>query len=224
MADNPGFSIGGFGSGLGGIASGVGQLFAAGGYKKAAELEQQNAAFTARVTGIQEQQQQREAFMAMGATEAAVGGAGFSLAGTALDLLKNSAQQASLEKNMIAVQGQIEENAYLAKAAEYSGMASASKASGIGGIIGGIAGVAGAIFSDERLKTDIKTIGFDSVGRRWVSYRYTWDAESVVRTGVIGQEIIHSDPHAVREDAGGILKVNYDRLKGGMARAELFNG
>lgn len=84
-----------------------------------------------------------------------------------------------------------------------------SKTSGFN--IGDIAKAAAA-FSDERLKEDIKTIGYDEKGRRWVSYRYKWDSANVKHTGVIAQEVMETDPQAVAATEIGFLMVDYGRL------------
>jgi len=88
---------------------------------------------------------------------------------------------------------------------------------GIGGALGvagtsaagGLAG-SGFLMSDERAKTDIETLGHDAKGRRWVSYRYRGHKER--HRGVIAQEVMRTDPHAVRMGSGGFLEVNYGAL------------
>jgi hypothetical protein len=76
----------------------------------------------------------------------------------------------------------------------------------IGGIIGGVL----SIFSDERLKENIRTVGYDDKGRRWVEYNYI--GSKTVRQGVIAQEIMESDPEAVHVGPFGYLMVEYGRL------------
>lgn len=66
--------------------------------------------------------------------------------------------------------------------------------------------------SDGRLKEGVRTIGYDHKGRRWVSFRYHWDAPDVVRQGVIAQEVAATDPHAVVEHEDGYLMVDYAEL------------
>lgn len=69
---------------------------------------------------------------------------------------------------------------------------------------------AGAIiFSDKRLKTDIKTVGEDASGRRLVSYRYKGDDKR--RLGHIAQEVKKTDPHAVTK-IGKHYAVDYGLL------------
>lgn len=64
--------------------------------------------------------------------------------------------------------------------------------------------------SDIRLKTDLRWAGND--GRRdWWDYRYLWDEPGVERRGVIAQDILATDPHAVSEDDGWLV-VDYAQL------------
>jgi hypothetical protein len=77
----------------------------------------------------------------------------------------------------------------------------------------GVTTAAAVAMSDGRLKDDVRTLGFDNRGRRWVSFRYHWDDPGAQREGVIAQEIIHTDPHAVVEDDNGFLMVDYGELR-----------
>src|SRR6185312_14755975 len=113
-------------------------LFSAGGYEQAAKLADKNAALVKLSTGIQEDQATRKAYELTGKTEAAAGANNLSLSGSAMDVMKANASQMSLQKNLTALQGQIDVNAWLEKAAADKGAAEAATASGIGGILGGI--------------------------------------------------------------------------------------
>lgn len=87
-----------------------------------------------------------------------------------------------------------------------------------GGFLGGIMGGIGDLFSDERLKNNVKLVGTDEAGVNW----YTWEwnsqakllgADKVAPFGVIAQEIQKQGfDHAVTTDPSGFLKVNYDML------------
>jgi hypothetical protein len=92
----------------------------------AAALADQNAQFTAMSTGIKEAQQNREVTQALGKTTAEVAGAGFAQSGSALDILRDSAQQGSLAKAVTSEQGQITEAGYQEQAASYTNMAAAA--------------------------------------------------------------------------------------------------
>jgi hypothetical protein len=66
------------------------------------------------------------------------------------------------------------------------------------------------LLSDARLKTDLEWAGHD--GRRdWWDFRYLWDAPGTVRRGVIAQDMLATDPHAVCERDGWLM-VDYGRL------------
>lgn len=167
MADfGSGFGIGQ--STINDFSGAVGDLFAAEGYKykqQGAQIEQgmytqaagfarQNEQFTAISTGIKEMQQQRELTQTMGATNAAVAGAGFESSGSALDLLAASAQQGALTHQVLGYQGQITEAGYEQQAkaldaqAQAAGVAAeaaaeAAKGSTITGILKGLGGLVG---------------------------------------------------------------------------------
>ena len=76
----------------------------------------------------------------------------------------------------------------------------------LGGLFGGVA----SIFSDRRLKKDVKRIGTLENGLPWYEFRYVWDADdSPVKYGVMSDEVREIRPHAIEVDASGYDKVNY---------------
>lgn len=136
---------GDIGSGAADIFSGIGDLLSADAYSDAADLAGKNAKLTARMTAIDEMRKTREAYMAIGGQQADIAAAGFSLSGSAIDLMKASMQQSSLDKTLIAVGGQIQKNQFKLQQGLYEAQADAATASGIGGIItGGLKLAAGA--------------------------------------------------------------------------------
>jgi len=85
----------------------------------------------------------------------------------------------------------------------------------VGAALGGLetAGKLGA-FSDMRVKENIRTIGHDRQGRRWVEFNYRWEPPEAVRQGVIAQEILKTDPDAVQVDpATGLYRVDYSKFE-----------
>lgn len=68
--------------------------------------------------------------------------------------------------------------------------------------------------SDARVKADVETVGFDASGRRWVDFRYLWDEPGTKRRGLIAQEVLQTDPHAVAHGPGGVLMVDYSKIGG----------
>lgn len=96
-------------------------------YGYAQTLAQQNAAYTAASTNISATQQERQTTMTIGSQKAAVGGAGLAESGSALDLLRNSAQQGALAQGVLVTQGQMQEAGYEEQAQSYAVMQSAAQ-------------------------------------------------------------------------------------------------
>lgn len=95
-------------------------------YSLAAQLATQNAQFTQQATAIKQAQTSREVSKSLGATTAAVAGAGFATSGSALDILRESASQGALTKAVVGEQGLITEAGYNEQAQSYNLMASAA--------------------------------------------------------------------------------------------------
>jgi hypothetical protein len=102
--------------------------------------------------------------------------------------------------------------------------AQAAQGSGLGSVIGGLGGfflggpagaavgsqVGSGLFSDERLKTDIKKIGeHEELGVGIYSYKYKWGGPTMI--GVMAQELEKVKPEAVFE-VDGFKAVDYGRL------------
>lgn len=135
---------------LGGATSDLfgafGDFAEAKGYKTAAKLASQNAQIAAQSTAIQVMATNRQAFQVIGGQESDVAGAGLKSGGSAGDLLRSSQQQASLQKQLIENQGEIEVHGWQEKAAADTAQAQAKKAGGIGGLIGTALNIGAAIF------------------------------------------------------------------------------
>ena len=126
----------------------------AAGYRQAAGLARQNVTLEQVSTNIQQLQQEREAAKVIGTQRAEVAGSGFEESGSALDLLRSSAQQGALAKALIGEQGQIQETAFEQQATSYDTMAnaaeaaaSAAKTSGIGALVAGGFKLAAGLFT-----------------------------------------------------------------------------
>lgn len=214
----PGISAAGF-SDLGGAVSSlfgaVGSFASAKGYKAAAGYAAQNAEIAAQSTAIQETQAQRKIYQTIGGQKADVAGAGLAASGSALDVMRDSAQQGSLTKQLIQNQGAINIAGYQEEAANYNAMASASKASGTGGILGGLLKVASfaAPFiaaSDDALKENIVEIERrrDGIG----IYEFTFKGSNQKFRGVLASEVEVRYPTAVRVNERGVREVNYSAI------------
>lgn len=121
-------------------------------YGEAAQLALQNEQFTKTSTEIQKAQANRELLLAQGRTQGEVAGAGFSLSGSALDILRSSASQSALQKAVISQQGLITEAGYKEQAQSYQLMkqaagqaAGAEKTAAIGSFIAGGIDIAGSL-------------------------------------------------------------------------------
>ena len=121
-----------------------GEAAQANSYAGGAALAQQNAQLTAASTAIQQTQTTRQVEQSLATTQADVAGAGFTESGSALDILKMSAQQGALAKSLVNIQGAINENSYAAQAGALSGEAAAANATSTAGEISGIVNAAGA--------------------------------------------------------------------------------
>lgn len=88
-----------------------------------------------------------------------------------------------------------------------------AKMGGIGGLFGSVLGAAGnaggfgALFSDRRLKTDIKRVGTTDGGTPIFTYRYITGGP--VHMGVMAQDV----PHAAHEHESGYLMVDYSEVR-----------
>lgn len=136
----------GFGA-LGGAVSdifgGIGEFATAKGYSQAANYAGINAKIAQESANIQQEQATRQIYKTIGGVQSDVAGAGLATSGSAGDILRSSASQGALTKQLVQEQGDINVLGYKAEQASYQSMASAAKAAGGGGILGGLLKVAG---------------------------------------------------------------------------------
>ena len=95
-------------------------------YRDAAGFATQNAEFTRISTGIKMAQLDRENYKALGGITADVAGAGFAASGSALDVLRDSASQGALMKQVAGTQGLIQEEGYQVQSRNYLNMSKAA--------------------------------------------------------------------------------------------------
>ncbi len=81
----------------------------------------------------------------LGGQRADIAGSGLAASGSALDVIRSSAQQASADKSLLQMQGQINVNALNQQAANFDDQAAAAKKKASGGMFGSILKVAGTI-------------------------------------------------------------------------------
>ena len=125
---------------IGNISAGIGDLYSAKAdkakaqydltegkeYDLASQLALQNEQFTQMSTAIKDAQTSREIAKSEGATTAAVAGGGFATSGSALDILRDSAQQGAITRAVGQEQGLVTEAGYAEQAQSYSLMAGAA--------------------------------------------------------------------------------------------------
>lgn len=104
-----------------------------------------NAQITANSTKLQVMQQQRKAYQVLGGQRADIAGAGLAASGSALDVIRSSATQASVDKSLIQMQGQMNVNSLLGQATQADAEAAAAKSKGGGGFFGGILKAIGTV-------------------------------------------------------------------------------
>lgn len=125
-------------------------------FTSAAQLAGQNAQLASASTRIQATQTARQIYQTEGTQQADVASAGFTESGSALDLLRSSAQQGALAKSLVNIQGAIQENSYAAQQGAYLGAAKASNESADANTIGAIASLGGALVKNS---TDLLSAG-----------------------------------------------------------------
>ncbi len=135
-----------FGGAANALFGARGATAAAGSYREAAGIVNQNAILAATATQIRQTQEERRQYQVFGKQRAGVGGAGFAESGTAINLLRSSHQQGALTKALISNAGAITANTYAAQAGQYNAMADAAKASSTAQEIGGILQAAGGAY------------------------------------------------------------------------------
>jgi hypothetical protein len=116
--------------GFGAESKATGDFAEAANYNLAATYASQEAAFTKQSTAIQEFQETRNLSRSLGQTTADVAGAGFAEAGSALDILRDSASQGALQKAVTSEQGLITEAGYKEEQQSYENMANSAVAAG----------------------------------------------------------------------------------------------
>lgn len=127
-----------------GIFKGAGDIFS--GFESAAADREEAAyykkaaAWTQYSTGIKELAANRQIYQTLGQGRADIGASGLKLSGTAADVMRASAAQGSITRNLIGLQGQIDTQGYIAQAKSAEDQATGAE---VGGILGGIGQILG---------------------------------------------------------------------------------
>lgn len=147
------------GTGVSDIFAGFGELEQSQGaaaeaqqYGLAAQYAGEEAQYSKMSTAIEAAQKQRELNTSLGRTASQVAGAGFSASGSALDILRSSAQQGALAKAVTQEQGNIQTAGYQEQQQSYLAMQQAAQKAesgdqfaAIGSFIGGGLNIAASI-------------------------------------------------------------------------------
>lgn len=210
-------SAGGFadlGSAVSDIFGAVGSAASAKGYSQAAGYAQQNAELAQQSTRIQELQASRKIYQTIGGQQADIAGAGLAKSGGALDIMRDSANQGSLTKQLIANQGAITVSGYQAESANYQAMATAAKAKSSGGFLSGLLNIGAAaasfaIISDDRTKENVDLIERrrDGLGL----YEFNYKGSNQRFKGVMASEVERLYPQAILWQ-DGVRLVNYSMI------------
>lgn len=84
--------------------------------------------------------------------------------------------------------------------------AQTQQANAMNGGLFGLLGTGMSLFSDERLKKNIRRVGQTDEGAPVYTYQYVWGGPTMM--GVMAQDV----PEAAEMDSSGFLRVNYDRV------------
>lgn len=94
------------------LLKGEGDILEAGNYDRAAVLALKNKQYTEESTAVQQAQADRAITMNLGAARAGYGASGLEESGSAVDVLAASAQQGTLQKQVLEKQGLIAEEGF----------------------------------------------------------------------------------------------------------------
>ena len=197
-------------SGLGTIGAGIGDLFDAAMSKDAAKsldvagtMEETNAKIAKASIGIQHAAIARDIYKVTGGQRADIAGGGFTLSGSALDVMQDSARQGSLAQSLVQNQGMIEVQAHEIQAYTLHAQAAQARAQAAASTFGGIVNIGLGIlglFSDARLKEDLVSVGADENGVPMYTWRYLGGKETW--KGYLAQDVFKVDPEAVTSAVG----------------------
>lgn len=137
-----------------------GDLVEAGNYDLAAGLAKQNEQFTEQSTAVKSTMAQRQQYLGIGKETAEIAGAGFDTSsGSALDLLRSSAQQGAMQKQLIGQQGLITEAGYNEQADAYTNLANyARRAADTENSMAGKSGFMGAITGGLKIALGLASV------------------------------------------------------------------
>lgn len=139
---------------------GQGDLVEAQNYNLAATLATQNEQFTEQSTAVKQTMADRQIYQSIGNTTAEIAGSGFSTgSGSSLDILRDSASQGALQKQLVGQQGLITEAGYTEQATAYKNLAGyADYSAGVENDMAGKAELIGDISGGFKIAAGIATL------------------------------------------------------------------
>ena len=132
----------------------IGGLFGKKGGDAAAKVATQNALLaeegarlTEAGTALDLTRMTRAGFQTQGAIQASAGASGLKTSGSALDVLRSSAANIALDKQLRGMQGALDAIGYKSKANDYRAQAAGAKAQGNASLVQGVLGGASKLLS-----------------------------------------------------------------------------
>jgi len=190
-----------FGAAFSDFGTGIGDLFAASGsqaeatgFTQAAAAERSAAQISASAEQINLAANERKTEQVIGQNEAASGASGLKFSGTEVNVAEDNARQGSISAAITEDNGALETLGHTAAAQRYTADAAQAKAAAAGSGIGGILSIASgifSIFSDKRLKENIKRVGVGPNGRDVYEFNYLGQRERW--RGYFAQDLDMSD-------------------------------
>jgi hypothetical protein len=143
------WSIGGKGlKAIGGIIQGAGQIFS--GFASA-DADREEAAYYKKAAGwekystdIKEMSFNRQLYQTLGTGRADIASSGLKISGSAADVMRQNAAEGAVTRNIIGLQGEIDEQGLLAQAKAAEDQATGAE---VGGTLGGIGTILGSLGS-----------------------------------------------------------------------------
>lgn len=121
------------------IGGGIADLFASSAYSKEASIYGEDVTLSKESTALKEYVANKQIMAGYGGQVGGYAGGNLQTSGTALDVLRETAQLGAIHKGQISVQGQIEANNFAEEQTAANSQATTSLISGITGIASGVA-------------------------------------------------------------------------------------
>lgn len=138
-----GITAGGALKGLGSVFGAIGDFQEANAYGDAAKIATHNEYLSTLQGKIEQSQAQRQVNLVSGAQSAGYASGGLARSGSALDVMRNTAQQGALQHAIIGMKAGAQSEGYMEQAQQFKKMQQAADIAGIGGLVSGAASFIG---------------------------------------------------------------------------------